>query len=237
MTWDDIPDLATDPELGPLVTLTVDDETAIIAFYATEAAKLQPLRPPVVAIADLPASHPLGGAGYLRASHQIDLNPREGASEADVTAGRWRGLLHGQFWHEMAHALDSYEPTEPDPLDELIAQQLLEDVRIEREVVKQQRHARRWLRANTLGRYATVPRIRALAAQASWRHVYCVLCARRHAGVVTEAEAAEIAEMEPDENERFQRIDAIFAAYVALDPATEEAARLVRALSLELPPG
>jgi hypothetical protein len=165
----------------------------------------------------------------------IELDPHEGVSDADVASGRWRGLLEGQFWHELGHALTEAAP-EPDPTEELLAYQLLEDVRIERSLVALYPGARPWLRMNTLGRYPTAKSVLRLGEGLGWTVAYATLGARRHAGVITNDEAADIAELAPSAGRsQLAEVDDVFSSDAQGDRPRAELISVLTGLLPALP--
>ncbi len=232
--WDDLPE-ASHPDLAPLRPLSVDDDDAIAAHYSAKARQIAPTKAPEVVIAAAPATELGGGAGYIPVEHRIELDPRESVTAADIASGRWRGFLEGQFWHEIAHALT--KPTrEPDLTEELLAYQLLEDVRIERALLETHPEARPWLRTNTLGRSQTAKSILTSAGTLGWLVIYGVFGARRHAGVVTDEEASEIEELAPSvARPQLVDIDGLFAEYATNGVSSARRARIITAVAQKLP--
>ena len=236
MSWDDLPSLTNDLALGPLAGLEIDDEKAIVKMYQQLANALCD-DPPSLAFAMESADMPGGGAGYVRTLHRIDLDPREGIDEpADIDTGRWRGYLHAQFWHEFGHSQYSRQLFEPSLAVEIDAQQPLEDIRAERLLVRDYPQSRPWLRANILARRSTAKWFIQLPEE-DWLYEYFLSCARSYANVLTGEEAADIRERAPARYaQKFADLDEIVGAYAALDdPASLEAAKLIKALAQHLP--
>ena len=136
-------------------------------------------------------------SGYAWKSHRIYLHP---GAVSDAPALDWLHLLHGEFWHELAHALYSRdlctrEPARDGALDD--AENLLEDIRIERRLVEDHPPTRSWLRANAIGRWyrEDIIRQRSQPTEHGWARIATILCGRAHSGVLTEPEEQRLAQL------------------------------------------
>lgn len=179
-------------------------------------------------------------SGYAWRSHRIDLYA---GSVADAPGLDWLDLLHGEFWHELGHALYSKdlcsrEPARTGVLDQ--AENLLEDIRIERRLVEEHPPTRSWLRANVIGRWyrEDVIRQRSQPAEHGWARIATILSGRVHSGVLTGLEKQRLAQLFMSlphvERLRFAAVDEVWKAYAELgdaDAAGPEVDELVEALA------
>jgi hypothetical protein len=131
------------------------------------------------------------GAGYAYAKHRLDLfaNATSDTPELD-----WLDLLEGEFWHELAHALYSQELIWYGAHRtgvSLEAENLLEDIRIERRLLEEHFDAKPWLRGNVIGRWYREETIREKShpSEHGWVRIATILCARRYSNVVNNDEA------------------------------------------------
>lgn len=164
-------------------------------------------------------------AGYAWKSHRIDLFA---GSVADAPGLDWLDLLHGEFWHELGHALYSRDLCLRDPartgvLEE--AENLLEDIRIERRLVKEHPPTRAWLRANVIGRWyrEDVIRQRSQPSEPGWARIATILSGRAHSGVLTEREKQRLRQLfltlPHVDGLQFVAVDEIWKTYAELDDA------------------
>jgi hypothetical protein len=161
-------------------------------------------------------------AAYDPSRHRLDLFA--GAS-ADAPELDWLDLLHGEFWHELAHALYSQELIWEGPRRSGVtaeAENLLEDIRIERRLINEHEHSRSWLRANVVGRWYAedVIREKSHPHDVGWARIATILCGRLHSGVITDGEATRLSRLflsfpEVDVNE-FDAANEIWAEFAGL---------------------
>ena len=212
--------------------VTAEMTLVLLDFYRNKAVELS--GDPGLCV-DLVDDHK--EASYVPDRHRLDLFA---GAVADAPGLDWLDLLHGECWHELAHALFSqpqiWEGAQHrGELNE--AANLLEDIRIGRRLLEGHADARSWLRANVAGRWflPEVIQARSDAAMNGWGRIATILCGRAHSGVVTAAESGRLRALFPEATpEAFAACDRVWAEYSALsdeDAASGSADRLIGELA------
>jgi hypothetical protein len=161
--------------------------------------------------------------------HELELEP----AEAHLAA------VEAHFWHELGHELHSgwHEPPES-PL-ETIASNLLEDLRIEPQLVSHfGSPVRLWLRHNLALSHPDVQAIAAAAKRNGRATTLTVVAGRWVSGVIDDAEHESVlAALNLDADEAHELLE-LWTAYAELDDdetGEERAHHLARALAAHLP--
>lgn len=154
---------------------------------------------------------------YVPAEHRVYLGLIDHGTEIEIGELRWARHLHATFWHEFGHSRHSrsLKSLEDERLD--LALGLLEDIRMERCLVRNfGERCRPWLRFNVLAEI-DVDLLAQRTAADEWGALCTVICGRTCAGTVQDEDADQLRAVSASVAELAAELAPTWQAFAALE--------------------